>query len=169
MARTVSGRTTPDPVDALRKAAAVHGLQVVEKGIGHFQIVGGVLLVNYYPESRQRTAYIQGMAASHKHVTPEAAVLLSVQPNGLPGRGTRRRRGGAKYRKKREKLYLTIKNCYRCGLPMLTFADTSLEHKVPLSQGGLDNINNMTLSHPKCNHEAGNKMPRGIQGKGISP
>jgi 5-methylcytosine-specific restriction endonuclease McrA len=144
------------PKDLLQ-AADREGLVVEERDFGHFQIKGGILLVNYYPYSRRRSAYIEGMVKAHHHVTPEEAVRMALRPKPIPTQQERRRT----YIKIKSKLYRISDQCYQCKQPILVFKDATLEHKVPLSQGGLDNENNMALSHEKCNKDAGNKMPEG--------
>jgi len=141
----------------LARAADREGLVVEARGSGHFQILGGILLVNYYPFSRRRAAYIEGMVKAHHYVTPEQAVQLALKPKGIPTQQERRRT----YLKIKRRLYRISDECYRCHRPILVFADATLEHKVPLSQGGLDNENNMALSHERCNKDAGNRMPEG--------
>ena len=141
----------------LVRAADKHGLVVQERAAGHFQILGGVVLVNYYPESRRRSAYIAGMQAAHHYVTPAQAVALAMQPVGIPMKTERRK----SYAKIKRRLYRKSDQCFRCKRPILEFAQATLEHIIPLSQGGLDNANNMALSHERCNHAHGNKMPEG--------
>jgi hypothetical protein len=46
-------------------------------------------------------------------------------------------------------------NCFYCGLPLKD--DVSLEHLIPLTQGGLNILSNMVLAHEKCNMELWNK------------
>jgi 5-methylcytosine-specific restriction endonuclease McrA len=146
----------PIPKD-LARAADRFGLVVEERGKGHFQILGGVLKVNYYPESRRRSAYIEGMTAAHHHVTPEQAVSMAFTPKPLPRRDERQK----SYRKIKRKLYRRSDLCYCCKRPILVFADATLEHIIPLSKGGLDNENNMALSHERCNRERADRMPKG--------
>jgi len=40
--------------------------------------------------------------------------------------------------------------CYLCGLPMLD-RDKSFDHVFPVSRGGINSINNLTVTHLKCN------------------
>ena len=141
--------------EELLKAVEQEGLSVVERGAGHFQIRGGVLLVNYYPGSKKRSAYIEGMVKAHHYVTPKQAVQLALNPRGIPTKQKRRKT----YVNIKMRLYRETDVCYRCGKPIIVFEDATLEHKVPLSQGGLDNINNMALAHEKCNWLHGNRMP----------
>lgn len=71
----------------LVKAASAKGLKVVDLGCGHFQITGGPALVNYWPESKRRTAYVDGERGGKSGVTPEQAVALALK--GQPGRPPR--------------------------------------------------------------------------------
>ena len=151
-----TGRSKMSELDRLLRIADKAGLIVKERGPGHFQILGGVLKVNYYPESKRRSAYIEGMVAAHHHVTPEQAVAMAFKPKALPARDERKKT----YVQIKKKLYRKNDACYRCGRPLLVFSHATLEHIVPLSQGGLDNQNNMALAHKKCNQDAGNQMPK---------
>ena len=49
-----------DLVTQLRKLAEPRGLRIIDRGQGHIQLVGGPLLVNYYPLAKKRSAYIAG-------------------------------------------------------------------------------------------------------------
>jgi len=44
--------------------------------------------------------------------------------------------------------------CIICGKP-ITFSDDSLEHNIPISRGGKNHYNNLSVSHLKCNHRKG--------------
>ena len=48
--------------------------------------------------------------------------------------------------------------CAICGEPMLTMDDITIDHRVPLSRGGLDVLDNLRLAHVKCNEERGNRL-----------
>jgi len=142
----------------LKSIARTRGLTVLEKGPYHFQICGGPLLVNYYPNSRRRTAYVQGTTAGRHNVTPKQAVEMCFYAPAVVPKSHRDGRSGNK--KKRLKLWNAgNRNCYRCGIRIESFEDASLEHKIPLNRGGLNNLANCALSHQLCNHEAGSDMP----------
>lgn len=63
--------------EALRQAVEKAGLQLVDKGKGHFQITGGKVLVNYYPFSKYRTAYVDGSKAGVKLCDVRQAINLA--------------------------------------------------------------------------------------------
>lgn len=45
--------------------------------------------------------------------------------------------------------------CFVCGAHVPE-ADATLEHIKPLSKGGTDNMDNLSISHSRCNHMRGN-------------
>lgn len=45
--------------------------------------------------------------------------------------------------------------CFYCWKPL--GEDITLEHLIPLTSGGQNNLYNMVLAHDKCNHDAGFK------------
>ena len=66
---------------SLESIAAKRGLTVVGLAQGHYQIVGGSCIVNYYPHSKRRSAYISGAEGKGKrNVTPERAVEMAFEP-----------------------------------------------------------------------------------------
>lgn len=66
----------------LLQLATERGLTIVDRGNGHIQILGGTCLVNYWPESKRRSAHIAGHESRGKrHVTPEQAIEMAFQPD----------------------------------------------------------------------------------------
>jgi hypothetical protein len=64
----------------LQKLAAKRGLRIEERGPGHFQIIGGPSLVNYWPDPKRRSAHIVGATSGGRHgVTPEQAVEMAFE------------------------------------------------------------------------------------------
>lgn len=55
-------------------------LRVVERGPGHFQILDGTVLVNYYPNGKKRSAHIDGGGKAQHGVTPEQAFAMALGP-----------------------------------------------------------------------------------------
>lgn len=147
-------------LNLLKALAEPHGLTVLQRDDpGHFQILNGARLVNYYPSSKNRTAYIQGMAGSHKHVTPEQVINLALRPAPIIRSKVGRRRSGKRYRKIKERLYARSNLCYRCGKVIENISEVTIDHIIPRSKGGLDHPNNYAISHGACNWRAGNDMP----------
>ncbi len=53
------------------------------------------------------------------------------------------------------KKYGTL-TCYLCSEP-IKFSEDSLEHKIPLSRGGTNQLNNLDIAHKRCNRKKYNK------------
>jgi len=65
---------------SLEKLAVQRNLTIRECGNGHVQILGGTCLVNYYPDSKRRSAYIAGATGRARHgVTPGQAVEMAFE------------------------------------------------------------------------------------------
>lgn len=46
--------------------------------------------------------------------------------------------------------------CAICGKPFKSMKDITFDHKVPISRGGFDLLENYQLAHFPCNQEKGN-------------
>ena len=141
------------PAQELARLCAEAGIELVERPNGHYQLKGKQL-VNYYPNSEAKKAYIAGTKAGIKHVTPAEAVAMTTQCVQLDKKDQRKK----SYRNERAMLFERQKNCHWCGC-VLTIETATLEHIYPLSKGGLDNPNNYTLACEPCNTKRGNSMP----------
>lgn len=58
------------------------------------------------------------------------------------------------YRMEKKRHYGKVP-CFCCGAHV-ELCDATLEHRVPLSKGGTDDMNNLAISHGACNHARGN-------------
>lgn len=67
-----------------------------------------------------------------------------------------RRKG--KYRALRKRMLMKSTECFWCGAH-LTINNSTVDHVVPLSRGGLDHSNNRVLACEPCNNKRGSKMP----------
>ena len=59
----------------------------------------------------------------------------------------------------RDKIYRTVARqlhgvvpCWLCGEPVLP-AEATLEHILPLSEGGSSHVDNLAISHGRCNNQ----------------
>jgi len=138
----------------LFKDVDLSDVTVKDCGRGHIQIKGA-LTVNYYPESKKRTAYVCGMVGSAKRVTPKKAVAMANEPPISNGFKSPRLKN---YKGAKTKLLSKGAFCHWCKKP-LTRATATLDHVIPLSRGGLNNDNNYVLACEPCNSERGNSMP----------
>lgn len=154
------GRATKSTeIKILEREAMKHDLSISVLNHGHVQIKGGLLLVNYYPNSKNRTAYIGQTKKGVRHVSPIQAVQMAIEQPKMTGEKVKRK-SRLKWKIKRLKKQ---PNCCWCNKPMhLDNSDDALyattEHIVPLIRGGLDNYNNIKLACNECNGERGHNM-----------
>lgn len=139
----------------LKQMAKSKGVEYIEKPNGHIQLKGP-LLVNYYPDSKSKSAYVAGTKQAAKHVSPEDALGMCFEAPKLLALNPEKRSKNS--RDKRRKMLKKIKFCHWCREP-ITLDTSTIEHIVPLAKGGLDNANNRTLACEKCNQARGCDMP----------
>lgn len=128
---------------------------VTDKGGGHFQIQGKYL-VNHYPKSKNKTAYIEKTTQGIKYVSCCRAIQLALKPDTSGIKIVKRKKGG--YFLIKKEMYVKSNICGLCGKPIKTFKEATLDHIIPLSKGGLDERNNWQLAHEFCNKLKGNKL-----------
>lgn len=134
---------------------AKRGIQYIDRGNGHIQL-RGALLVNYYPDSKSKSAYVAGTKKAAKHVTPEQAMDMCFIAPVAQGVKDKRKQNS---RRKRVAMFRKgITKCYWCEC-QLTIDTSTIEHIVPIARGGLENANNRTLACQKCNASRGHDMP----------
>lgn len=151
-------------ITQLLKLAEPHGLTVKDCGNGHLQITGGPLLVNYYPESKRRSAYIAGTTQRYEHVSIQKAIEMAMEAPPV-AHGERKDNRKGSYRSAKIKMLGRFPFCHWChhklsidGVDPNTRKAT-MEHVIPLHRGGLDNANNRVLACEGCNHGRGHEMP----------
>lgn len=57
----------------------------------------------------------------------------------------------------RKRLLRKSNVCALCGGQIINMKDATIDHIVPISRGGGDEIANLQVAHLKCNLEKGNK------------
>ena len=146
-------------LNELRSLASKVGATVRDCGGGHVQIKGA-LLVNYYPDSRRRTVYIDSTKQGIKNCTPARAVEIAVRgPENGVGK-TRRRSNYTKVKRAMFKRAAALGPviCRWCPVE-LTLETATVDHEFPLSKGGLDHPKNRVLSCGPCNARKADKIP----------
>jgi hypothetical protein len=140
------------------------GLVANDCGNGHWQIKGGALLVNYYPQTSKM--YVAGTTGGKVCRTVAEAIAATQIP---PSRVAADLRDGRhrSTRPARAALLRKDDRCHWCG-KKLTLDTSTLDHLVPLARGGLDNANNWTLACEPCNRGRGSDMPE-LARKPFSP
>ena len=128
---------------------------IEEKGNGHYQIMYKNILINHYPNSKKRTAYLKGTTKGVKDVSPCRAIQLAINPDKVKCPKTQRKNN---YLAIKKKMYQENQTCGICGEVIAEFSHATLDHIVPLMKGGLNARNNYQLAHEACNIDKGNKL-----------
>lgn len=144
----------------LKAMAESSDVEYLDKGNGHIQLKGA-LLVNYYPNSKNKSAYVAGTKRAAKNVTAEEAIAMCSKPP--QSQGATDTRGGNSRRKRKAMLAKGMRACHWCKTA-LNIDNSTIEHVIPLARGGLDNANNRVLACKPCNNERGHNMPE-LEGK----
>lgn len=143
---------------AIRKLAKIaerHGLEVVMRPNDHVQVRGGAMTVNWYPASKSKTAYCNGSVAGRSCPKPEDVIALAVgKAEPCAARQNRRTMKGA-----RSRMWKKSPHCFWCGA-VVTFEESTVDHRIPLSRGGSNRSDNLVLACKTCNHARGNDLPR---------
>lgn len=144
-----------DTYRQIEQIAGQYGVRVEEKGPGHYQI-HGPLLVHYWPHSRNRTAYVNNTRTKKTEVSPAEAVKMAVTLP--PFEKLKGRRKSTLHARKRKRWIKDRGVCHWCGDPV-TEENATIDHVIPLGRGGIDNCANMVLACRDCNEWRGHDMP----------
>lgn len=142
-----------DYLAELKNLANSRGIEITIKPNGHVQI-HGKLLVNYYPLSKKKTAYIASTRKGVHNTTPKEAIRMSMKPPKCTKTPAKRK----KTKSIKQKLFAKSHFCHWCQKE-LTMETATIDHVIPLKRGGLDHQMNMVLACEPCNQERGHSMP----------
>lgn len=144
-------------IKKLNALALAQGFAVKDYGNGHIQVIGK-LTVNWYPESKRKTAYVCGTKRSEAHATAEQVVRMAMEAPSIKPMEDRAKRKPSKNRRRKFRLLMRCNKCRWCNI-VLTMQTATIEHIIPLARGGLDHHNNMALACRPCNEARGHDMP----------
>lgn len=141
-----------------KKEVEAAGLQAVDCGNYHWRIIGGLYEVNWYPRSKRKTIYINGLGrkATETNGDLAAAIRVAQQPSAIQPTDRRTKRKGS-YGRLRTKLLKRDAKCFWCCAE-LTKSTATIDHKTPLVRGGSNAQDNTVLACEKCNGEKGNQV-----------
>ena len=146
---------------AYSKSKIPDGVKVVQVSDHHWQ-VHGQIMINHYPLSKKKTAYIQNTTAGIENVSVKQALSWAANPALIPRAKlpySKKRKTNSTYKRAKKRLIKKgMVNCFWCKKPLND--DVTLEHIVPLSKGGLDCESNWALAHEKCNQAQGDKLQK---------
>lgn len=112
----------------LKRLAERNGLKFKDCGMGHLQVSGPNVMVNYWPESKRRTAFISagrsaGQSSSIPHCRPEDVInlcLKNAEPTAPPKSPASTRRRAYKDKSPRA-TQGQVRHCYRGETPPWEF------------------------------------------------
>lgn len=130
------------------------GLQSKDCGDGHWQILGGGFLVNYWDETRRGPVFcVSGMKGQ------PGGVKQAIEAASQPPATERGKRKGKKWSQRmRRRLLERDPRCRWCGCD-LNFETCTLDHVIPLGKGGHSGDDNVCLACDPCNKEKRDTMP----------
>ena len=137
------------------RAVLEAGLRPLRRARGHWQILDGALLVNFYLTARKGSrVYVVGTTGGFLGTMYDAIEAARAAPICRVWKDRRR----SNYGRIKRRLLRRDPHCHWCH-ERLTVETGTIDHLVPLARGGLDNANNMVLACQPCNHRRGHEMP----------
>ena len=133
------------------------GLVARDCGNGHWRVEGGKYEVNWWPLSRRKTIYVNGLSKERTARQGDLEAVLryaTEDPKFNPRKRAKRKKSYTRIKKRRLK---QDPHCYwcRCGLNMNS---ATIDHKIALSRGGSNADDNLVLSCEPCNKEKGHEV-----------
>lgn len=134
-----------------QKSAVAANLRPARLSDYQWQLLGGPLLVNYYPSTR--TVYAAGaQKGTYAGIDEAIRVALGQARQVCAERTKRERLMSAKRRLLAQKPW-----CHYCRTA-LDGSTATIDHVIPLSRGGSNYANNLVLACVECNVKKGNSF-----------
>lgn len=156
MARTSEAEAAK--LQELVEIGAEYGVEVEKKLGGEYVLRGRHLAVSYWPFLPRRPAYVLNTTREVPWVDSHGAVRMAISKPPIQRFMDKDKRRAGSYRSERKRLLEQDNRCYWCG-KKLTLKKSTLEHKIPLARGGLDERSNWALACLPCNSRRGHDMP----------
>jgi hypothetical protein len=132
-------------------------LKAVDFGNYHWQIQGGAVIVNYYPTTK--TIYVSGTTKGIRNCSVGKAIAFAKKGPEKPDTRSVRL---PSYAKHKHRLMKVNPRCRWCGV-LLTKSSATIDHIIPLSKGGSNFPDNLTLSCFDCNQSKADSMDMLVQ------
>jgi len=138
------------------RMARSRGLVAYDHGGGHWKVIGPNT-VSFYPATKRGSVlYVAGTTRGRRGSAHEAIDAAVSAPPIASVAHKDHRHGHARNQKRR--LLRIDPRCFWCRCP-LDLETATIDHRIPLHRGGLDNANNRVLACRRCNEERGHDMP----------
>ena len=146
-------------IEHLKKFSKQLGVSFKKCSEYHWQIKGD-FTVNVYPLNG--TVFINGAQNGFKCYNPWDIVKYAKGEGRIKNLPKTARRKLNNHKKRMWKNNHNKRMCWVCGELIEYYEQASVEHKVPLSQGGSNLPDNLTLSHAKCNKARGASLKKSL-------
>lgn len=124
----------------------------------HYQIKGGLSIVNVYFKYNSISIYIQGTA---KGKTVKYAQQVIDAALKIPSASKAVERSKSyKYFKKEKWKSLKGRKCHWCQKPFKSIEEATVDHVIALSNGGSNGDDNLVLACNDCNKKRGNQTTK---------
>ena len=145
-------------------AVEAEGLSARDCGNGHWQVIGGPNLVNFYPYPKcGATVYVGGTMRGKRRASVQDAIDAATAAPKQVATDMRGKRGKRKrYGRWKGKQLKQDPHCVWCGVKVSREkgeTQATVDHRIPLMRGGLDHETNWVLACHKCNKKRGSDMP----------
>jgi len=137
----------------MKEHAEVLELEFKRNTAYHFHLKG-VFLINIYPTTD--SYYIQGTNHKYKFSSLDELCLLALGEINCPTSPEGSKRKSLRYMK--QKKFNQSNICFFCGTEISSVDVATVEHKIPLSRGGSNRSDNISLSHDECNQKRKNNL-----------
>lgn len=145
------------------------GVEIVHAGAGtrdasvQYRVHGRHLTVDWWPYSKRRSAYVLNTKHGVHNATPEDVIRMAREapPAGAHSKrsqGKARSWKKSRYRKHAQSGRGHKLRCHWCPR-YLAIDEATVDHRIPLHRGGLDNRNNFVIACEPCNQRRGHDMP----------
>ena len=66
-------------IKTLKRLASANELQVIHYPDGRILVVGGLIPVHWWPDSKRRTAYVEGAPKGYSFASPKSIINLAIK------------------------------------------------------------------------------------------
>ena len=135
------------------------GLTLTQRSSRHWQVTGGIALVNVYSSRKGFTIHVQGMAKGQPVKHPSQIAGAAKQFKAGTHCVRRKRCIGVKNRKWNQMIKRNGKACcHWCQREFKNKQEATADHVIPVSKGGSNGDDNIVLACEPCNTRRRNNV-----------
>jgi HNH endonuclease len=146
-------------IEQIESAVKAAGLSWKTCSPSHWQVIGGIAVVNVHRGKSGYTIYVQGMGKGRKANSPKDVVESAKQLQSIGKVTERKRCRGTKKRKWNQAVNRgEVPRCHWCGTEFGGKHEATGDHVIPLSRGGSNGDDNIVLACKLCNEKRKNNV-----------